>query len=464
MRVVVESAGDDEARDATLKARRLLAEGRSVSPLDPRAYYLLAILDVRQGRVGSADQLMRFASNLAPAWPVVAYQVGRYSLLRWVEARRGGQPAFALSRWQGVPDSEMIGELAARMSDSLSLAARSDSARGAAVRLVLENRLSLREIDAALRPDGRINLALGTALARRGQHELACDRYELALASDDLAMPMSGVHVSYARSLLLTGKGEDALKQFDKAIRAATSGSAGARPARRASRSVAGKGALGKTVRDLSRLRAQAEDAVAIADYWAAQRARLGEEPAFLLAQGRAELAAGRANAGFEHLLAYAKKTGEAGVFAELARMVLRRGELSPAAAFAAQATSLEPGETSHHLLLARILYRGGDLDGAGSSLRIALSLNPRNVSLVRELAAVETKAGRHDKAAATWNALLNAGGDEAAAHEGLADIYLRLRDHERAANELRKAVEAKPRDARLRRKLEEVLHHGVGR
>ncbi|MHC4199937.1 MAG: O-antigen ligase family protein [Planctomycetota bacterium] len=444
VRLALESASDDEARDATLRARRLLAEGRSVSPLDPRAYYLLAMLDVRQGRAGSADQLMRFASKLAPAWPDVAFQVGRYFLLRWREARRGGQPGFALSRWQGVADSEMIGELAARMSESLSLAARSAGARAATVRLVLENGLSLREIDAALRPDGRINLALAAALARRGQHELACDRYELALVSDDLAMPTSGVHVSYARSLLVTGKVRDALEQFDEAIRAGRAGG--------------GRGALGKTIRDLSRLRAQPKDAAAIADYWAAQRARLGEEPALLLAQGRAEVAAGRDDAGYERLLAYAKKTGKAGAFAELARVVLKRGELSPAAAFAAQATSIEPGQVSHHMLLAHILSRIGDLDGAASSFRTALSLKPRDVRIARALAGVETRAGRHDKAAAAWNDLLNAGGNEAAAHEGLADIYLRLRDYERAARELQKALEARPGDERLRKKLEDVL------
>ncbi len=77
---------------------------------------------------------------------------------------------------------------------------------------------------------------------------------------------------------------------------------------------------------------------------------------------------------------------------------------------------------------------------------------------MARALVGVETKAGRHDKAAAAWTAFLGAGGDEAAAHEGLADIYLRLRDHERAVQELGKALEARPGDERLRKKLEDVL------
>ncbi len=448
VRMAVESSDPDAARDAGLKARRLLAEGRSASPLDPRAYYLEAILDARQGRVGSADLLMRNATKLAPAWPDVAYQVGRYFLLRWQEARRQGHPGFALSRWKDVPDHKKIGELATRMSESLSLAARSVGTRYAAVALVIDGGLSAREIDDALLPDGKINLALANALARRKQHELACDRFELALTSGDLPVPTTGVHVAYARSLLVTGEIKAALDQFDAAIRAA--------------RLDATSGEPDRTIRDLSRLRARSEDAAAIADFWAARATELGEEPALLLARGRAELAAGRDAPGFEHLLEYAKKTRDAGVFAELARLELKRGRLKPAAAFAARATDLAPKVASHHGLLARTLVRLGDREGARSSFRAALLLKPRTVWLVRELVALETRAGRPEMAISAWSAFLAAGGDAAAAHEGMADVYLRIDDRERAAEELLKAIKAKPSDKRLRKKLEEACGHGV--
>ena len=457
VRSVVEGAADgvfdDEALDAALKTRRLLAEGRSASPLDPRAYYLLAILDLRQGRVGSADQLMRFASKLAPAWPGVAFQVGRYFLLSWHEARHGRQPEFGLSRWRGTQTREEVDELAARMSESLSLAVRSPGTSNATIALVLESELSLGEIDAALLPDGKINLALAAALARRGQHGSASNRYERALASGDLDGPMSGVHISFARSLLNMGKAKDALKQFDEALQA--------------NHSDAGKGAVDRTIRVLMSLRTRREDTPAIADYWAACATRLpwiSEESVFLLAQGRTALAAGRYDAAFEHLLAYAKKTGEGGAFVELARLVLKRGELKPAAAFAARATSLEPGKVSHHILLAQILVRMGDLDGAASSFRRAASLTPRGVGIARALVKIEIRAGRHDRAASAWNDFLDAGGDKATGHEGLADIYLLLHNREQAVEELMNAVEARPGDKRLRKKLDEIRRGGAGR
>ena len=53
----------------------------------------------------------------------------------------------------------------------------------------------------------------------------------------------------------------------------------------------------------------------------------------------------------------------------------------------------------------------------------------------------------------------LGSGGDRAVGHEALADIYSSLMDYEAAAEELRKALEARPGDARLKRKLESLLN-----
>jgi tetratricopeptide (TPR) repeat protein len=438
-------AHDAESRyEAARTLVRLAVEGISEDEANSaeRSYYLEGTLDYRRGRTGSADELMWFASRLAPAWPNVAFNVGRYFLLRWRDVAREGPPSFGLSRWsrgEGKDASEML----ARASESLALAVRSRGAGGATIALVLDVGLSLRETDAVLKPDGRIDIALAQGLARRGEHELACDRYERALASGEIGPVSSRVFVSYARSLLAAGRTAEALEQFDKAIAASAAGG------------------TGETIRALAGLRTAPADAAALAEYWSAAQRRLGEEPAALLALARAELASGRDAPAFEHFLEYAKRTGEAGAFGQLAALELERGDLKGAASFARQAARLDPGTVSRHTFLARVLDSQEDLEGAGLALRKALSLEPRNANVAAALARIEMKAGRHDAALSVWRGYLDAGGNEAVARERLAEIHLRRGDRERAAEELTKALEIRPGDARLRKKLDAVRGGG---
>lgn len=426
-----------DVQDAAARARELLTEGRRVSPLDPRAYYLSATLARGEGRADRADRLMRFAARLAPAWPDVAYHVGRYFLRRCKEERQGEPAAFGLHRWAKSDPTE--DPMLAEISGSLAFAARSAESRGRTIALVLRHGLSSREVDVALQPDAEINLALARGLAGMGRHGEACTRYERALASGELSGPLRDAHVSCARSLLSVGRIDTALQQFDRAIGAA------------------GTGELGETVRALADLRASPELAAKLADYWAAVSERIRDEPAVLLALGRAELSAGRDGPGFGHLLRYAEQTGDAAAFAGLARLTVKRGELDLAASLAAQATELDPRSVPYHMLRAEILLRLGDYRGAATSLEQVLFLNPRNLGAARELAGTEIKAGRHGRAIAVWRGFIECGGEAVPAHEALADIYVLLLDRSRAIEELSKALELDPTNERARAKIRRI-------
>lgn len=440
VRLIAEGAYDNDPQSAIHAAQREIREGLSVSPLDPRPYYLDAVLTWRPDATERPDRMMLFALKMAPAWDDVAYQVGRYFLMRWCHEQRAGS-AFGLLRWQssrGEGD-----ELFKRMAESLSFAARSPRARDATARLVLDQGLSPKEIDAALSLDAEsnaeINFALARGLARKGNRERASARYEKALSSGRLRLPLHRIHVSHARSLLETGRREAALQQFDAALRASPTEE------------------LAGTIRALGSLRGPPQDATSVADYWAAVHERMPEDPAVLLALARAELAAGRDKPGFDHLLEYANETKDAGAYAALARLAQSREELELAASLAVLAAQFEPETPSHYMLLAGLLRRLGRDEGAAAAFEKVLFLAPRNIGAARGLSAIHVKAGRYPQAISVWRRLTDAGGNAASAHEGLADVYLKLLDLVRAKAELAKALRARPNDERLRKKLDAI-------
>jgi O-antigen ligase/tetratricopeptide (TPR) repeat protein len=442
VRLVAEGAypenAQDDARDAIEKAQRELRDGRATSPLDPRPYYLGAVLSWRPDDTGNADRMMLLALRMAPAWHDVSFQVGRYFLKRWLDATRG-KGTFGLLRWQeGAREPD---ELFARAASALSFAASSPGARGAVADLVLESGMSSREIDVALSPDAETELALARGLARRGNHEEACARYERALATGDLRPPLHSTHAAYARSLLSLGarRLDAALKQFDLALKTSPRGEAA------------------ETIRALASVPVGRAAAGRIAEYWVSVREKMPDEPAVLLALARAELAAGSDEAGSARLLEYAAETDDAGAYAELARLALKRGDLERGAGLAAKAAQLAPDAASYHMMLADALARLGRHDAAAGSLGKVLLLQPRNLGAARSLAGIELGADRIPRAIEVWQRFIDAGGDAATAHEALADIYIGLLDRDRAARELEAALRARPGDERLRKKLEDV-------
>ncbi|MHC5053408.1 MAG: O-antigen ligase family protein [Planctomycetota bacterium] len=444
VRLVVEDRDDPKAAEALRAAEHDLSAGRAVSPLDPYGFYLSAVIDWRPGSTERADRMMAFALRLAPASADVGLQVGGYFLRRWRAERDEAEGIFGIARLARGDAAEREAaerdELFRRASRALGLAARSPRARRGAVALALECALSPEEVDAALAPGGEVELALARALAARGDHARARRRYERALDSGGGREPRSSVRAYYAASLMALGMTEDALAQFDAAL-------AGA-----------GREELAATVRALGSLRAPPEGGAAVADFWAERAAPggpLAGEREALRALGRAEIAAGRERKGFEHLLDYAERAGDAGAFAELSRLALGRGENPLAESLAARAARLDPGDASHGMLLARVRGLLGDGDGARAALGGVLARDPGNVAATQALAALEIGESRHDVAIRAWRRLLDSGGDAGVGHEELADVYLAVSDRAAAKRELAKALEARPGDERLRAKLE---------
>jgi len=410
VRLAIEGAYAPGDRGGLPGALRALRQARAISLMDPRLYYLEAMLLWRPGDAEIADRMMRFAVRLAPAWRDVAYRAGSYFLMRWASERAGPFPADASAR------------LFAWMSEGLSLAARSPLLRDAIAERVIARGLSPVEIDAALAPDAAINEALARVHAGRGENALACWRYGRALEAPawrqtggDPWRPPRDVRIAYARSLLATGATSRALQQFDLAIRSSTPGK------------------LDGTLRAMASLRSPPRDSVALADYWASAGERLGpavaRSPSLLLARGRAELAAGRDDAAYVLLHGYARRTRDASLFAELATAAFARGESGFAAYLAAEAASCDPADASHRLLQARALASHGRDALAAAAYMEALRLKPRGACAARELAAIEMRNGRHPEAIAVWRRFLEAGGDGGTAHEALAGIHASLLD-----------------------------------
>ena len=416
VRLVIEGALAPGDPDGLPSALRQLRRARALSMMDPRAYYLEAALLWRPGDAGISDRMMRFASRLAPAWHDVAYRAGSYFLMRWARERAAGpSPRDARDGGPTAPRARLF----KWMSEGLSLAARSPLLRDAVAERMIARGLSPGEIDAALAPDGAINEALARAHAERGQNALACWRYGRALEAGGHGRPPRDVHIAYARSLLATGSTRKCLAQFDLAIRASAPGE------------------LDGTLRALASLRPPSRSLAALADYWASAGERLGpavaRSPALLLARGRAELAAGRDDAAHELLHGYARRAGDASVFAELATAALARGEAGFAAYLASEAASCDPADASRRLLQARALARLGRDALAAAAYTEALRLEPRWTCAARELAAMETRMGRYPEAMAVWRRFLEAGGDDATAHQALAGIRASILDRRAA-------------------------------
>jgi len=430
---------EDEGLPKLLRAARLLREARSASPLDPRAHYLAAFMEYSSGRVGSADGLMSLASRFGPAWPDVAFNSGKYFLLRWAGVGRA-KGEFGLHRWRRGLDEEQD-ELFARLSRGMALAARSPSLRRAVIGMLLDHGLSSREMDDVLDPDADINLDLATALARRGLYARACDRFARALA-DEGFVPAARTHVAYGASLFNAGETARALDQFALAL--AASGDGGGTG-----------GSFGKVARAVAGLRIPSENAPDLVAFWGRMREKYPGEAEATRGLALAELAGGDGEAAFGRLLEYAKATRSAEGWAELARVGRDLGRYEIAATFAARAVELDPRRVPHLLLDAGILAKLNDSDGERVALRSVLALEPAHAGAARRLARLETAAAKYEAAAGLWRTFLASGGDAATAHEGLADVHLALLDKESAREELVKALEARPGDKRLRARLE---------
>jgi tetratricopeptide (TPR) repeat protein len=434
------AADPEETRRLAEQAVDDVKAGLRVSPLDPRPYYLLGILTWTPGAADARDRMMETALRLGRAWHDVSYNVGVYFLRRWrieMEARS----EFGLTRWQAGRGSELLKSA----SSALTLAVRSPKGRRRVVELVLAQPLFSSEIDRLLDPDREIDAALARGLARLGRHAEAEPRFARALGiGDDLSGSrppqegLAGLHAAYAQTLLELGRTGAALDQFGKSLAAAS------------------PGGRADCVQLLGRLRVPRDSAGAVADWWSALPAwtpELEGEAALLLALGRAELAAGRVESGTRHLTEYAGKTRDASAYAELAAGALARGKPKLAVEMASEAERLEP-RAGHQLLLSRAFKVMGCETEAVSALRQALALDPRNLPATRGLARMDLSAGRPDQAARLWKRFLESGGDRAAGHEGLADVHSAVMDYDTAAEELRRALSARPGDARLMKKL----------
>jgi tetratricopeptide (TPR) repeat protein len=430
---------EDAAVPMLLRAARMLKEARATSPLDPRAYYLAAFLDLSQRRVGSADGLMALAARFGPAWPDVALNSGKYFLLRWVGAARAGG-GFGIARWQRPPHAGHP-QLFEKLARSMSLAVRAPAFRSAVIGMLLDQSLSSREIDAVLAPDAEINLALARALARRGQHEIACERFVRAFASERF-VPTAKAHVAYAASLLQAQKTQAALEHFAKALDASRDDYRAGNSFREIARSLAG-------------IRFPPEHVATLVAFWTKARTQYPNEVEALRGLALAELAAGDGPGGLDHLLEYAKTTGSAAGYADLARAALRLGKPKMAAMFAARAVGIEPRNGAHHFLQAKVMAKLKDTDGTRAALQATLMYGPRHAAAARWLAQLEMRANRHDAAAIVWRSFLRSGGDGAVGHEGLANLCLALEDRSGAREELLKALEVRPNDKRLREKLQ---------
>ncbi len=440
LRVGMLSAGarPEEARKLTEQAIDDAHSGLQVSPLDPRPYYLLGILTWAPGSEETSDRMMATALRLGRAWHDVSYNVGAYFLRRWrLEVK--SRPGFGLARWEAGKGSEFLRSA----SKALSLAVRSPGGIRT-VELVLGQPLFSGEIDLLLNPDPEIEVVLARGLARRGRHAEAELRFARALQAGK-GLPkesLAAVHAAYAQSLLGLGRIDDALDEFKRSL-------ASASPEE-----------LGDCVQALGRIRVPEDAASEVADWWRALSAEmegLDGEPAFLLALGRAELVAGRVESGTEHLLGYAEATRDASAYAELAARALARGEPELAVTMASEAARLE-GKAEHQLLLSHAFRNAGCDAEALSALRRALALAPRNLRAARGLAQIELAAGRPEEAARLWEQFLRSGGDQAAGHEGLADVYSAVLDDKRAVEELSLALDARPGDLRLMKKLQGLV------
>jgi len=453
VRLVVEDPADPSAADLLRETERDLREGRAVSPLDPRAFYLGGFIDWRPDSTARADRMMAFALRLAPASPDVGLQVGGHFLRRWRAEVDAVDESFGLARLlrgdKARREAKERDALFRRASTALSLAARSPRARRHAVSLALGCSLPPERIDSVLDPDGEVDLALARALAARGHHERACGRYRKALASGGHRGSESLARVSYAASLLALGRTSDAITQFDAAITSATPDE------------------LADVVRRLGSLRALPAGAPAVADFWsrtAGPGGVLDGEREGLRALGRAEVAAGRVLEGFEHLLRYAELSGDPATFASLAHLALGRRENGLAESLAARAARLAPDDARHGMLLARTRVLLGDADGARAALGGVLARDAKHASAARALAKVELGSGRHGAAVRAWRRFLDAGGDGAVGHEGLADVYLSVSDRARAEHELVQALASRPGDERLKKKLDSLRRPAPGK
>jgi len=324
--------------------------------------------------------MMETAFRLGRAWHDVSYNVGAYFLRRWrreTTARQG----FGLNRWASTRDSDLF----QKAREALSASVRSPGSRARTVDMVIGQPLSSGEIDVLLRTDPEIDLALAVGLAGRGRYAEAEERFARAFkAEGDLPREgLAAAHVARAQSLLALGRIDEALGELGRTL------------ASRDTRE------LEKAVALLGRLKIPENATLRFADRLKALPREIGGldgSPAYVLALGKAEIAAGRTDSGTELLLKHATATDDASLYAELAVMALARGRPEQAVLMSSRAASIEP-RASHELLLSRAFMATGDTKEAASALRRALALEPLNVTAVRNLAGLELRMRRPDQA-----------------------------------------------------------------
>jgi O-antigen ligase/tetratricopeptide (TPR) repeat protein len=426
-------------------ARQHIARGVSVSPLDPRPYYLLAVLTWRPTAQGMADEMMRLSLAMAPAWHDVSFQVGRYFLMRWVHHTRGGN-SFGFSRWgrtvtddPAKPADDLAQALFRQAASALTYASRSPQSRRMAAEYALSFGLSAQEIDRLLQPDANTQVVLADGLARRGDNVGAHERYAAALAADPLVAGQWRVLVRCAGSLLAAGRIDEGLAAFDRVLACAPGDD------------------RDDAIRSLARLRPERGGASRMVAYWSNVLEHSPGTPAAYLALAEAQLAAGSPREGFENLLQYAKLASDPGAYRRLIHIALGSGEAALASVLAGSLLRIEPNAAANHLLHASVLTRLGKNDAAVSAYESAISLDPASAAAVRALARMHAERKRFDETVGVWHAFIDAGGDELLARTELAEVYLQLRDVQRAKQELGRALAIDAEDDRARELLRRV-------
>lgn len=387
---------DANTAEGVLEAAKAeIRRGILYSPLMPRAYYQLGVLLWRHGDTSRTDELMLMAHELAPSWSDVLLSVGGYFLQSWRVSKRA---EFGPSSWQQAKH-ELVFKRAGAL---LFRAARSPKALAGAVRLVIKEGCSAREIDQLLRPDAEIELALANEYYRWKDFENAAERLQRGIEQNGFTTDWR-VHARLAVSLIRLGEAKKSEPSIARAFE------------------LAGGAASEEVFRELSFEQVLQKDLNWVAEYLVYLN---GEafKPVGALALARVYRRLkqhSKANATFEEFL---RLLPDAAVHYEFARYLYAQKEFKSAARHAEASVYLAPEGMDAHVLVVRAHKSAGDVSRARQSLLGSVLGNPRELRLVR-LLALEYKRERDFEALEQlWANYLNAGGDKAIGQKGLAE------------------------------------------
>ncbi len=136
------------------------------------------------------------------------------------------------------------------------------------------------------------------------------------------------------------------------------------------------------------------------------------------------------------------------------ARCLAEAGRAETAIAVLRDAIAAWPDFGRSHLALARLLAAAGDLAGATRAAAEACRLEPNAPSGTLFLGSLHLRGGDPERAIAAYAAAADLDASSAPAFSGLALAYERLQDYGNAVVALRKALAAKPDDARVKARL----------